>query len=81
MQSGVVNFFDDEKGYGWFTPEGGAVDITARRIFMACERLGECEDVSFVSIWDECIGRTAANVMPSRLLLAVDEASRHYASI
>ena len=62
-QTGVVKWFDDGKGYGFITPEGGASDVFVH--ISAVEQAGmttlhEGQRLSFDVVTDQKRGKTNA---------------------
>lgn len=63
MQTGTVKFFNDQKGYGFISPDGGGKDVFVH--VSAVERSGmrslvEGQKVSFDVETDRRSGKTAA---------------------
>ena len=66
MATGTVKWFNDEKGFGFITPDGGGKDLFAHHsaIQGACHRtLKECQKVSF-DVTQGQKGPAAANIKP-----------------
>lgn len=64
MQKGTVKFYNDQKGYGFITPDNGGKDVFVHAT--ALERGGirglqEGDKVSFDTAEDRRSGKTAVN--------------------
>jgi CspA family cold shock protein len=66
MESGTVKFYNDQKGFGFITPENGGNDVFVHAT--ALERAGmrnlvEGQKVSFDTEEDRRTGKTAVNTI------------------
>lgn len=66
MKSGVVKFYNDQKGYGFIAPEEGGTDVFVHAT--ALERAGlsglhEGQKVSFETEIDRRSGKTAVSTI------------------
>ena len=66
MESGTVKFYNDQKGFGFITPENGGNDVFVHAT--ALERAGmrnlvEGQKVSFDTQEDRRTGKTAVNTI------------------
>jgi CspA family cold shock protein len=67
MPTGTVKWFNDEKGYGFITPDDGSKDVFVHQTAIVSEGFRSLEEGSSVSYETEASdkGPKATNVRPS----------------
>jgi cold shock protein len=67
MPTGTVKWFNDEKGYGFITPDDGSKDVFVHQTAIVSEGFRSLEEGSAVSYETEASdkGPKATNVRPS----------------
>jgi CspA family cold shock protein len=66
MAEGTVKFFNDEKGFGFITPDGGGKDLFVHHTAIVAEGFRSLDDNQRVSYDEEADtkGPRAVNVQP-----------------
>ncbi|CAE8632302.1 unnamed protein product [Polarella glacialis] len=59
--SGTVKFFNDEKGFGFISPDDGSEDLFVHRTSLDGQSLIEGDAVRFSAEWDDMKGKMRAN--------------------
>ncbi|CAE8594757.1 unnamed protein product [Polarella glacialis] len=58
--SGTVKFFNDEKGFGFITPDDGSEDLFVHRTCLEGQTLVDGDQVRFNANWDDMKGKMRA---------------------